>query len=503
MDDVEGEAGAGGRGAVRSARTDTNPEARAVGGWEVPVPRARADVPWLCSGERAGELQGEPRGAGAGAGSGKGRGSKAEQRRGPWSRQTSRAARLARGQDGGGAAAAPGSRLPGSGCPSRRVTGRARGTGRSRASERPQLPRIGTGMAAAVRRAEPPLAPAPLGVPGPAPGERGELPPPGKLPAAAAHREPAGQEGDAESPGESEPEAWGGEGGAGPGAGKVPSGALDLEGEEGAWEPLLDQREAPAACGPPSAPLPGGHLCPASAPLSLVPAAGSSPGAPQGLPSLERTSSQTSSRSLSPSGGGAGEQAPGSAAESCCAQGEAGSAEEECPICTEPYDSGRHTQALLNCSHVLCSDCLHAIMDRAGAAEIGRVRCPICRQKTPMLEWEICKLQEELLLLHAQPAPASPLALPMPPPLPPRRPGLCGALEHHFQVRFHTSRMFGCLPCVRYPLCLVSGLGILQRRCRCCYLLSLAALLAAETLSLLLIFLPIVLLVLLFLILDK
>ncbi|KAM9117090.1 ring finger protein-like [Pangshura tecta] len=333
-------------------------------------------------------------------------------------------------------------------------------------------------MAAAVLRAEPP--------PAPAPGERGELQPPG-----SRDREPARQEGEAQS----EPGAWGGEGGARP----RDSGDPDLGGEEGAWEPLLDQRKAPAACGPPSAPLGGGHLCPAPALLSQVPAAGSSQGAPQGLPSLERTSSQSSSRSLSPPSAGAGEHA----AESCCAAGEAGSAEEECPICTEPYDSERHTRARLNCSHVLCSDCLHAIMDRAGAADIGRVRCPICRQKTPMLEWEICKLQEELLLLHTQPAPASPLALPMPPPLPPRRPGLCGALEHHFQVRFHTSRMFGCLPCVRYPLCLVSGLGSLQRRCRCCYLLSLAALLAAETLSLLLIFLPIVLLVLLFLILDK
>ncbi|XP_050783047.1 ring finger protein-like [Gopherus flavomarginatus] len=350
-------------------------------------------------------------------------------------------------------------------------------------------------MAAAVLRAEPPPAPAPLGGSGPAPGELGQLPPPRSLAAAAADREPARQEGEAESPGESEPEAWGGEGGARPGA----SGAPDLGGEEGAWEPLLDQRKAPAACGPPSAPLGGGHLCPAPAPLSLVPAAGSSHGAPQGLPSLERTLS----RSLSPPSAGAGDQALGSAAETCCAPGEAGSTEEECPICTEPYDSGRHTPALLNCNHVLCSDCLRAIMDRAGAADIGRVRCPICRQKTPMLEWEICKLQEELLLLHTQPAPASPLALPMPPPLPPRRPGLCGALEHHFQVRFHTSRMFGCLPCVRYPLCLVSGLGSLQHRCRCCYLLSLAALLAAETLSLLLIFLPIVLLVLLFLILEK
>uniref|UniRef100_A0A8C4TLS5 RING-type domain-containing protein n=1 Tax=Falco tinnunculus TaxID=100819 RepID=A0A8C4TLS5_FALTI len=177
--------------------------------------------------------------------------------------------------------------------------------------------------------------------------------------------------------------------------------------------------------------------------------------------------------------------------------------EDECPICTEPYDEQQHKLALLNCNHGLCHACLRAIMDTAAGAEFGRVRCPICRQKTPMLEWEICKLQEELLLLHVQPGSTDALATPRPPALPPRRPGLAGALEHRFQVRFHTSRMFGCLPCVRYPPCLIRGLGRLEHRCRCCYLLVLALLLAAEMLSLLLIFLPIVLMVLLFLILDK
>lgn len=177
--------------------------------------------------------------------------------------------------------------------------------------------------------------------------------------------------------------------------------------------------------------------------------------------------------------------------------------EDECPICTEPYDDQRHKPALLNCNHGLCRACLRAIMDTAASTEFGRVCCPICRQKTPMLEWEICKLQEELLLLHAQPGSSGPLATPRPPALPPRRPGLAGALEHRFHVRFHTSRMFGCLPCVRYPPCLIHALARLERRCHCCYLLLLALLLAAEMLSLLLIFLPIVLMVLLFLILDK
>lgn len=177
--------------------------------------------------------------------------------------------------------------------------------------------------------------------------------------------------------------------------------------------------------------------------------------------------------------------------------------EDECPICTEPYDEQRHKPAVLNCNHGLCRACLRAIMATATGAELGRVRCPICRQKTPMLEWEICKLQEELLLLHAQPGSPGALATSRPPALPPRRPGLAGALEHRFQVRFHTSRMFGCLPCVRYPPCLIRALARLEQRCRCCYLLLLALLLAAEMLSLLFIFLPIVLMVMLFLILDK
>ncbi|KFW70608.1 E3 ubiquitin-protein ligase TRIM32, partial [Pygoscelis adeliae] len=62
--------------------------------------------------------------------------------------------------------------------------------------------------------------------------------------------------------------------------------------------------------------------------------------------------------------------------------------EDECPICTEPYDDQRHKPALLNCNHGLCRACLRAIMDTAAGAELGRVRCPICRQKTPMLVWE-------------------------------------------------------------------------------------------------------------------
>ncbi|XP_058709536.1 ring finger protein-like [Poecile atricapillus] len=264
-------------------------------------------------------------------------------------------------------------------------------------------------------------------------------------------------------------------------------GCWDLPAAEDAREPLLPGHEEPPARG---ASLPAGHD---------PPAAGSTgPGLPRGeSPSpTERAPSSVPS----PFGGAEEARSDGAAAEPCP---EAAGSEDECPICTEPYDERRHKAAVLNCSHGLCRSCLRAIMATATEAELGRVRCPICRQKTPMLEWEICKLQEELLLLHSQPGSPAALAASRPPALPARRPGLAGALEHRFQVRFHTSRMFGCLPCVRYPPCLIRALARLERRCRCCYLVLLALLLAAEMLSLLLIFLPIVLMVMLFLILDK
>ncbi|XP_068887778.1 ring finger protein-like [Aphelocoma coerulescens] len=272
-------------------------------------------------------------------------------------------------------------------------------------------------------------------------------------------------------------------------------GCWDPPAAEDAREPLLPGHEEPPARG---ASLPAGQDPPAADTAGPVLPRGESP-APRGTsPSSEGVSSSILSLFGEAEGTSSDEVAV--AAEPCPVL--AGS-DEECPICTEPYDEQRHKPAVLNCNHGLCRACLRAIMATATGAEFGRVRCPICRQKTPMLEWEICKLQEELLLLHAQPGSPGALAPSRPAALPPRRPGLAGALEHRFQVRFHTSRMFGCLPCVRYPPCLIRALARLERRCRCCYLLLLALLLAAEMLSLLLIFLPIVLMVMLFLILDK
>ncbi|XP_060106589.1 ring finger protein-like [Heteronotia binoei] len=222
----------------------------------------------------------------------------------------------------------------------------------------------------------------------------------------------------------------------------------------------------------------------------------------QELPSVENVIEMENDCLLETRGWALSRGDTGTIAQACCIQTEDDSVDEqECPICTELYDQDKRRPALLNCSHVLCGQCLRSIMEASSAADIGRVRCPICRQKTPMMEWEICKLQEELLLMSAEQGPA--VAPPTFTALPARRPGVWGGLEHHFQVRFHTTRMVGFLPCLRYPPSFIRRLAHLERRCRWCYRLALVGLLISEMLSLLLVFLPIVLLLLLFLILDK
>uniref|UniRef100_A0A674AFU5 E3 ubiquitin-protein ligase RNF182 n=1 Tax=Salmo trutta TaxID=8032 RepID=A0A674AFU5_SALTR len=70
--------------------------------------------------------------------------------------------------------------------------------------------------------------------------------------------------------------------------------------------------------------------------------------------------------------------------------------DNECPICSELYDSqGDHRMALLNCDHTLCHCCLATILKRA--ADSSRVQCPLCRQKTPLLHWEIQRMQEDMI----------------------------------------------------------------------------------------------------------
>ncbi|XP_062938624.1 ring finger protein-like [Cynocephalus volans] len=175
--------------------------------------------------------------------------------------------------------------------------------------------------------------------------------------------------------------------------------------------------------------------------------------------------------------------------------------EEECPICTEPYGPGQRRPALLNCGHCLCASCLHRLLGTAPSADLGRVCCPLCRQKTPMLEWEICRLQEELLQADGPQCPPPPAS-----PVPPRRdPGPWGSLEHRYQLRFLVGPVGGrsCLPFLPCPPCLGAWLWALRERGPCARCLALLGLLGLELLGLLLIFTPLMLLGLLFMLLDR
>ncbi|XP_045878948.1 ring finger protein-like [Meles meles] len=176
--------------------------------------------------------------------------------------------------------------------------------------------------------------------------------------------------------------------------------------------------------------------------------------------------------------------------------------EEECPICTEPYGPGEHRLALLNCGHGLCVGCLHHLLGTAPSASLGQACCPLCRQKTPMLEWEIWRLQEELLQADGPQGPPPPTP---PAPPPPRGPGPWACLEHHYQPRFLAGPVGGqgCLPFLPCPPCLGARLWALRERGPCPRRLALLGLLALELLGLLLVFTPLMLLGLLFMLLDR
>lgn len=175
--------------------------------------------------------------------------------------------------------------------------------------------------------------------------------------------------------------------------------------------------------------------------------------------------------------------------------------EEECPICAEPYGPGEHYLALLNCGHNLCVGCLHQLLSMTPRADPGRVCCPLCRQKTPMLEWEICQLQEELLQADG---PQHPVPTASATPLRPG-PGPWGALEHRYRLRFLAGPVGGrsCLPFLPCPSSLGTWLWTLRERGPCARRLSLLSLLALELLGLVLIFMPLMLLGVLLMLLDR
>ena len=175
-------------------------------------------------------------------------------------------------------------------------------------------------------------------------------------------------------------------------------------------------------------------------------------------------------------------------------QADSGSVLDECPICTESYHSrGDRSMALLNCDHSMCQRCLATMLRRA--ADCSRAQCPLCRQKTPMLQWEIYRLQEDTAFCTNPPNPSVPMLTE--PEAEPQNPGLCSALEQRLLLQAETARVCGCFG---HPRWLMQLIRRMQRRnhCRCCYITLLVIMYLAELTFLCLVFLPVVVLVLLF-----
>ncbi|XP_069842512.1 ring finger protein-like [Dendropsophus ebraccatus] len=165
--------------------------------------------------------------------------------------------------------------------------------------------------------------------------------------------------------------------------------------------------------------------------------------------------------------------------------------EQECPICTEPYDTTRHKQSLLNCNHIFCDNCIKTMINTANRVNVCRLTCPMCRQTTPMLEWEVRRMQEQMMesggvCVQEERVPALPPLV--------RRHGLCGSLEYRFYKRFHTGRLFP--PCIRNPQRLLERMVRLRHRCRCMYFVALVFLLFAEFFCFAFLFLPILVFIL-------
>ncbi|KAK7896126.1 hypothetical protein WMY93_021451 [Mugilogobius chulae] len=68
---------------------------------------------------------------------------------------------------------------------------------------------------------------------------------------------------------------------------------------------------------------------------------------------------------------------------------------EECPVCTEPFQTqGEHSAAVLHCNHPVCQRCLQSVQRLS--RDPSRLKCPLCRQTTPLPQWDMFSLQEDM-----------------------------------------------------------------------------------------------------------
>lgn len=75
--------------------------------------------------------------------------------------------------------------------------------------------------------------------------------------------------------------------------------------------------------------------------------------------------------------------------------------EYECKICYNRFDLERHTPKQLSCSHSFCQECLETLHSREGQG--WRIGCPLCRHRTPLLEYKVQNLPNNNALIEALP----------------------------------------------------------------------------------------------------
>lgn len=80
----------------------------------------------------------------------------------------------------------------------------------------------------------------------------------------------------------------------------------------------------------------------------------------------------------------------------------------ECQICYEPFDRQARRPKLLWCGHGLCARCLLRMAEAGGDSSSssaspppGGLRCPFCRQETPLPEKDVGRLRDDGPLLAA------------------------------------------------------------------------------------------------------
>uniref|UniRef100_A0A3P9MC61 RING-type domain-containing protein n=1 Tax=Oryzias latipes TaxID=8090 RepID=A0A3P9MC61_ORYLA len=68
----------------------------------------------------------------------------------------------------------------------------------------------------------------------------------------------------------------------------------------------------------------------------------------------------------------------------------------ECKVCFNYFDLDRHIPKLLSCSHTFCRECLEKLHSLEGRG--WRIGCPVCRHRTPVREYQIQNLPDNVLL---------------------------------------------------------------------------------------------------------